>query len=213
MRKVNNTRNRVVSETKITAVIAMRDIITAKTSETDALDQVALSTKQYAKARSAESKNKFWFLMSAADTETKAARKSWDEAWGEVIAEYGGKKTDKGKALYTSRNVQYGRARAHSAAAMLATKHAMTPAQTREAKKIVSSYQDSKKTKEDKPFAERFEDKLKSLYRLIYNDGSNRQRDVDDLADITKMLKRHNINALDLQRDNQVAKPNKKKKK
>ena len=202
-RAMNSSSHRVVSGETVTAVTsaeALNNVISAQTGADAAVGALARSTKDYAKLRNKESETKKWFLEAYA---VKNKRDEWNAAWEQNIALAKGKKgSDEYKTSMVSCRVQYGRARNYAAALILATKHNLTPKEVREANKVIASYGDSKKTANEKPLADRHLDSIKSCYRRLDTSNSNAQIYIDDMADLTKILKRHGVNVLDLQKDN-----------
>ena len=196
-RAMNSSSHRVVSGETVTAVTsaeALNNVISAQTGADNAVGALENSTKDYAKLRNKESETKKWFLKAYA---VKNKRDEWNAAWEQNVALPKGKKdSDAYKTSMVSCRVRYGRARYHAAALILATKHNLTPKEVREAKEVIASYGDSKKTAKEKPLADRHLDSIKSCFRRI-ND-SNAQIYKDDKADLTKILKRHGVNIADL---------------
>ena len=155
--------------------------------------------KRRVRLRNKESETKRWFLKAYA---VKDKRDAWNEAYEPVALAKGKKGSEPYGVMIKNRNIQYGRARYHGAALILATKHNLTPKEVREAKEVIASYGDSKKTAKEKPFADRHLDGIKSCYRRLDISNSNAQIYKDDMGDLTKILKRHGVNVLDLQKDN-----------
>jgi hypothetical protein len=197
-RTMNGSSHRVVSGENITAVTsaeALNNVISAKTGADVANGALEHSTKDYAKLRNKESETKRWFLKEYA---VQDKRDAWNAAW-EPVALAKGKKDSKPYAvMIKNRNIQYGRARYHAAALILATKHNLTPKEVREAKEVIASYGDSKKAAKEKPLADRHLDSIKSCYRRLDTSNSKAQIYRDDKADLAKILKRHGVNVADL---------------
>jgi len=198
----NKTHTVLKNNTACNSLQATQNCIAAATAEIGASKNGDLSTYQYGLARSKEAKGAFWFLRSAVDSVEKEQHKLWNTQWDVAISAVGGRKTEAGQRLYSRRTVGYGRARAHAAGAVLTSKNSMSNAQTREAKALVTSYQDTKTKSNAKPWADQMLEMAKRLYRSLYTNASGQQIYNNDLADITHILTRHKVNVLDLQRDN-----------
>jgi hypothetical protein len=201
-RAMNSPSRRIVSGENVTAVTsdeALDNVIAAKSGADNAIGALEHSTKDYAKLRNKESKTKKWFLKEYA---VKEKRDAWNAAWETHALAKGKKASDAYATVMVSCRVQYGRARYHGAALILATNHDLSAKEVREAKEVIASYGDSKKTANEKPFADRHLDGIKSCYRRLDTSNSNAQIYNDDMADLTKILKRHGVNVLDLQKDN-----------
>lgn len=197
-RAMNSSSHRVVSGEIVTAATsaeALGNVISAQTGADAAVGALARSTKDYAKLRNKESETKKWFLK---DYAVKNKRDEWNAAWEPLALAKGKKGSDEYATAMVSCRVQYGRARYYAAALILATKHNLTPKEVREAKEVIASYGDSKKTAKEKPLADRHLDSIKSCYRRLDTSNSNAQIYKDDKADLAKILKRHGVNVADL---------------
>ena len=198
MTKSNTNARRIVSGENVTAVTsqaAIENVIAAKSNTDASLVSLEHSTKDYAKLRNKECGNRRWFLKAHAD---KELRKVWDGKWEAHALTKGKEGTPAYATVMVSCRVQYGRARFHGAALVLDSSNNFDAAEKKEAKAIMASYSDSKKTAKALPFDQKHLGKLKACYYALVSEKSKRTVYKSDLADLKRMLARHGVNVANL---------------